>query len=168
MSVVITAPEMPLSVETESNIKLFLAGGITNCPDWQKEIIEQLKDLPYLNIYNPRRTDFDVTKPEETERQVVWEYKALSKADMILFWFSKGSLNPIVLYELGMWGNSRNLPIFIGVDPEYTRGYDVAIQTKLARPDIMNIYGSVEDLAKAVKDFHYRSFIGIDYENEGN
>ena len=36
---------------------LFLAGGITGCPNWQKEIIVKLKDLPLVR-FNPRRASF--------------------------------------------------------------------------------------------------------------
>jgi hypothetical protein len=64
------------------------------------------------------------------------EYEHLQNADIIIFWFSRGSLNPIVLYELGKWGNSTNEQIIIGIDPEYERANDIKIQTMLARPDV--------------------------------
>ena len=35
----------------------FIAGGITNCPDWQADIVEMLKDTD-LTLLNPRRADF--------------------------------------------------------------------------------------------------------------
>ncbi len=38
---------------------LFLAGGISICPDWQTELIAKLKHTNWT-ILNPRRTDFDV------------------------------------------------------------------------------------------------------------
>jgi len=69
---------------------------------------------------------------------------------MISFWFSRGSLNPIVLYELGIHGNSGKRLIFIGMDKEYERQQDVIIQTKLARPDIKIVY-SLKDLANQIK-----------------
>lgn len=137
MAIIVTAVNEDLSIETIHNKKLFLAGGITNCPDWQQDMISKLKDLDGLTIFNPRRPDFDTTKPEETVKQIVWEFKHLKESDFISFWFSKGSVNPIVLYELGMYGNSSNKNITIGIDPEYTRKQDVMIQTKLARPDIV-------------------------------
>jgi hypothetical protein len=39
MALIIEAPNEIYSVENNKNINLFLAGGITNCPDWQKEMI---------------------------------------------------------------------------------------------------------------------------------
>ena len=118
--------------------KLFLAGGITNCPDWQSEAIQILKekDKEYLmNVFvlNPRRQNFPIDDPNAAMEQIAWEYKYLEKSNIILFWFSSGSLNPIVLYELGMWGNSKNAKnkkIFIGCDKEYSRIQDVTIQTQ--------------------------------------
>lgn len=118
---------------------LFLAGGITNCENWQKTLIDLILKEEYnmnLNIFNPRRENFPIDIPEETERQIVWEFGKLSKFDIICFWFSNGSLNPIVLYELGYHGNSRDTKIVIGLDPGYQRKEDIKIQTKLARPDI--------------------------------
>lgn len=39
----IEAPNENYSIENETeNTKVFLAGGITNCPDWQSEIVEIL------------------------------------------------------------------------------------------------------------------------------
>jgi hypothetical protein len=138
MAIIITAPNEDYSINTlVNNVKLFLAGGITNTKNWQKEIIDAIKDLPNLTIYNPRRENFPINDPKASEAQICWEYKHLIEADVIIFWFAKGSLNPIVLYELGRYGLSSNKPIIIGVDPEYERKQDVIIQTKLSRPELM-------------------------------
>jgi Nucleoside 2-deoxyribosyltransferase like len=128
---------------------LFLAGGITNCSDWQAEILAMLSG-PALTVYNPRRKNFPIHDPNAAREQITWEYHRLKWCQGILFWFAKGSLNPIVLYELGMWGNSRlDKTIFVGCDPEYQRIQDVQIQTGLARPDIKIVY-SLKDLAEQV------------------
>lgn len=136
MSIIIESPNEVYSLKNNENVKLFLAGGITNCPDWQTVMIEKLKDIPNLTIYNPRRKDFPINDPNASEAQITWEYNHLKDADIVLFWFSRGSLNPIVLYELGMWGCSRNRPFIVGVDPQYERKQDVIIQTQLALPDL--------------------------------
>jgi hypothetical protein len=51
------------------------------------------------------------------------------------------------LYELGMWGNSRNKLIVVGCDLEYKRKNDVGIQTKLARRELTVVF-SLGDLIK--------------------
>lgn len=106
MALIITAPDEIYNIKNSHNIKLFLAGGITNCPDWQSKMIDELKNVD-ITIYNPRRKNFPTDDPNASEEQITWEYAHLKTADIISFWFSRGSLNPIVLYELGMWGNSR-------------------------------------------------------------
>lgn len=150
MSLIIEAPNEIYSLENNRNIKLFLAGGITNCPDWQKELIELIKGADILTIYNPRRTNFPIGNPNATEEQITWEYNHLKNSDYISFWFSKGSINPIVLLELGKYAlSSKDKRIFIGIDPDYERRQDVEIQTKLARPEVRIVY-SLFDLASQI------------------
>lgn len=148
-SVNITAPDDVYSIETMRLPKVFLAGGITNCPDWQKEMIKLLSDQNIVT-YNPRRENFPMDDPDASNEQITWEHKKLADADVILFWFAKGSINPIVLYELGRWGNSTTTPIVIGVDPDYIRKQDVKIQTILSRHEV-EIQYSLQDLAIATK-----------------
>jgi hypothetical protein len=145
MALIIEAPNEVYSLANNNNIKLFLAGGITNCPDWQSELIKKLKKFPNLTIYNPRRANFPIGDIQAADEQVTWEFDHLREANIIIFWFSKGSLNPISLYELGMWGNSRETAILIGVDPDYERKQDVIIQTALARPEV-EIYNSLDEI----------------------
>jgi len=115
---------------------VFLAGGISNCPDWQTELANKLDNMDgEIQIFNPR-WDYKWTAPEQIE----WEFNYLREVDILSFWFSYGTLNPIVLYELGMWGNSTGRPMCIGIDPKYERKLDVVQQTKLARPDIEIVY----------------------------
>lgn len=137
MALIIEAPNEVFSLENNENIKLFLAGGISNCTDWQSDIIKQIKDMPLVSVYNPRRKNFPIHDLNAAEEQITWEYNQLKNSDMIVFWFAKGSINPIVLYELGRWGNSSNTPIIVGIDPEYERKSDVIIQTRLSRPEII-------------------------------
>jgi len=148
MALIIEAPNEIYSIENSQNCKLFLAGGITNCSDWQSVLIEDIKDLP-ITIYNPRRKNFPMGDPKAAETQITWEFNHLRDADVILFWFAQGSMNPIVLYELGKWGNCIERPMILGIDPLYERKQDVIIQTILARPEIV-IAQSLEELSEQV------------------
>ncbi len=143
--------EAPFTDYEQTRHRLFLAGGITNCPDWQQELISNLRDIPDLTILNPRRAGYDFNNPTIEREQITWEFHQLKNATAIAVWFSHGSLNPITLYELGIWVNGRpDIPAFIGIDPEYLRRNDVLIQTELARPDITPVF-SLEALTKVIR-----------------
>ncbi len=125
---------------TKGNIKIFLAGGISNCPDWQSIIIEKLnnEDNPYqqimlegVTVFNPRRKNYENVEDTIVE-QITWEFFKLKESDIIAFWFSSGSLNPITLYEYGKHVTSTKL--VVGVDVGYERKNDIKIQTSLIRP----------------------------------
>jgi len=153
MGHIITAPNEKHNLSIYHSQKLFLAGGITNCPDWQSELIELIKHHDNLTIYNPRRKNFPIHNPNASEEQIVWEYRHLTTADIITFWFSRGSPNPIVLYELGRYGLSNyDKRIIIGIDPEYERKRDVEIQTSLSRKSTPIVY-SLEELANMIDEY---------------
>ncbi len=126
---------------------LFLAGGITGCPDWQKEMITKLQDLP-LAIFNPRRTHFPQHINVDRE-QIEWEYTYLRKATAVSFWFPEETLCPITLYELGAWSMSDK-KIFLGVHPNYQRIVDIKIQTALVRPDI-TLVQTLDELIQSIR-----------------
>ncbi len=127
---------------------LFLAGGITGCPDWQQSMKQLLSDTDLI-LLNPRRADFPIHDPNAAREQIAWEHNHLRKADAILFWFCKETIQPIVLYELGAW-TTIDKPIFIGVHLEYQRRQDVEIQTELVRPEVEIVY-SLQELADQIK-----------------
>lgn len=126
---------------------LFLAGGITGCPDWQQDMIEKLK-YSSLVLLNPRRVSFPIEEKNAARAQIEWEHLHLRKATAIVFWFPCETLNPIVLYELGAWSMTAK-KLFVGVHPAYQRAQDVHIQTSLVRPDI-SIVASIDELAQEV------------------
>lgn len=138
--------EAPNKVEV-SKKSIFLAGGITGCPDWQKELVEKLKDLDIV-IYNPRRAKFDTSDPSASKIQIEWEHEMLKKADVISFWFCKEEIQPITLYELGAHTKTSK-PLIIGMDKGYKRRSDVETQTKLERPDMEFVY-SLNDLSDRI------------------
>lgn len=134
----------------DSGHVLFLAGGITDCPDWQRVICDDLTG-ENLIVLNPRRDDFPINDPNASYEQIKWEFDMLREASMISFWFPKETLCPIVLYELGAWSMTEK-PLFVGVDPQYKRADDVEIQTALIRPDV-EIVTSLSALADQVRGF---------------
>lgn len=130
--------EAPVIVLPRNMKRLFLGGGISGCPNWQKDLYMRLVDLN-ITVLNPRRENFPIDDPNSVYEQIKWEHNMLRRSDMIVFWFCKETMCPIVLYELGVWSNT-DIPIVIGMHPEYVRKQDVDIQTKLVRPDIPICY----------------------------
>lgn len=129
---------------------VFLAGGISGCPDWQSWMKFRLAGTS-LALLNPRRATFDMSDPQGAEKQIKWERDHLRRADAIMFWFPCETLCPIVLYELGAW-SMTDKPIFVGCHPEYQRREDVRVQTALVRPGVTVVY-SLEELAVQVEKF---------------
>ena len=127
---------------------LFLAGGITGCPNWQKDVVSWLKKSDFT-VFNPRREDFPIGNPGAAKEQITWEHNHLRIAQRLLFWFPCETLCPIVLYELGAWSMTKK-QIFVGVHPDYKRRQDVEIQTRLARPDVDIVY-ELEGLVAQVR-----------------
>lgn len=127
---------------------VFLAGGITGCPDWQTEMKSLLRDTD-LVLYNPRRKDFPIDDPSASDEQIRWEHKYLNSCDRILFWFPKDTLCPITLFELGAHLKDDK-PIAVGVEPGYARETDVRIQVALERPEI-TVVSTLHDLAEAIQ-----------------
>jgi hypothetical protein len=140
--------EAPENLErTLGHKSIFLAGGITGCPDWQREMVGLLQDTD-LVLLNPRRANFPIHDPDAAREQITWEQAHLWKADAILFWFPCETLCPITLYELGAWSLS-NKSIFIGAHSDYARRQDIEIQTDLQRPGMEIVY-SLEELSRQV------------------
>lgn len=150
--------EAPLELEYDG-LNLFLAGGITNCFDWQDLVAYRLKGIPLLDIYNPRRK---VYNPADTEEQIKWEYRKLELADLIVFWFSFETVQPITLLEFGRWTWAHSLylaegaygpkKIFVGAHPDYSRREDIEIQLKLVLPQ-QKLHNNLVDLCQEVKQY---------------
>lgn len=149
MAIILQAPSYNGDIKVPS---IFLAGGISNCPNWQDTVIRMLYPIRKLAILNPRRDSFDIENRHMAIEQIEWEHDHLKLANMILFWFSEGSINPITLFEYGRWGRlgqaNSGVPVFVGCHPNYVRKFDVEIQTALdSGPTIHN---SIESLTSAV------------------
>lgn len=140
--------EAPTEImDSAGKMTLFLAGGITGCPDWQSEMRDLLSSTDLILI-NPRRQSWDMAK-DKAEDQIAWEFKYLSSANLILFWFPKETLCPIVLFELGKYAAATNREVFVGVEPGYKREFDVRFQMHLARPEVL-IVDSLYELPKQI------------------
>lgn len=130
---------------------VFLAGGITHCPPWQSAAAVALADFVVLN---PRRTDFDVTDPSQTDVQIAWEYRHLLLADLTLFWFpacdASLTVQPITLYELGAAAATPGRRLVVGADPGYPRSADVRAQLALSRPGLP-VHRTLPDTVSAAR-----------------
>lgn len=149
------APEAYSSNATDGP-RLFLAGGITGCADWQSQVVAQLQDLPIV-VCNPRRKNFPIHDPAAAAEQIRWEHTWLHAAEAILFWFSPETLNPIVLFEYGRYGFNGAASIFVGCDPSYARMQDVKIQTALEFPGRV-VHSSLESLVQEVRA-HFQFYL---------
>lgn len=117
----------------EQKLSLFLAGGLSGCRHWQIEVIQKLSPLDIV-LYNPRRKYFDITDSNVAEEQIIWEEEMIRRADVVSFYFCRESVCPITLYELGVCNTMRFKAIIIGMDHDYSRRFDVEVQTRLKNP----------------------------------
>lgn len=130
---------------------IFMGGGISNCPDWQSEIIEMLSDRDGI-ILNPRRHG-EYTEDIASE-QIEWEYHALRSVKTVFFWFPKETLCPITLFELGVFTQMPDVKLIVGTHPEYARRFDVIKQLELARPEV-DVQVSLRGMAN---EYHWQCF----------
>lgn len=125
----------PAHMVMSSQPSLFLAGGITGCPDWQHEVASWLRGADMM-VINPRRNGQFVDDPDNAYEQIKWERSYLRQAKVIMFWFCKETIQPIALFELGHWSSTPK-PIVVGCHPEYPRRLDVEYQLQMARPTLV-------------------------------
>ncbi|MBV9446852.1 MAG: nucleoside 2-deoxyribosyltransferase domain-containing protein [Streptosporangiaceae bacterium] len=122
--------EAPSRIDTKGDT-LFLAGGISGCPDWQHEAVSMLRHTPYI-VLNPRRTAFPSGDRVAMSEQVAWEYSGLRAANVVVFWFPPSGLQPIALYELGAV-TAMGKPVSVGAHPQYCRRIDLELQLEAAQ-----------------------------------
>lgn len=147
----ITCPQEAGPSLLEYRKKVFLAGGITGCPDWQAVAIEMLADQDKLLVMNPRRDDFDVSDLNMTKHQVDWEFRHINYANCMLFWFPRDTLCPITLFELGkIVGANRNL--VVGAHPDYKRRIDLIEQLSHTHPH-HTLHTTLESTVDDLKSF---------------
>lgn len=127
-------------IPQEGDLTCFLAGGITDCWDWQDAVIQELEkfdDLDRLVLFNPRRPNFPIHDPNAAQEQIEWEFNYLNSCDIFSMFFCSGeSTQPICMYELGrhlarLENGSGCQTAVISVEEGYVRQQDVYIQTRL-------------------------------------
>lgn len=123
---------------------LFIAGGISGCPDWQTGVCERIAGAVEVDVINPRREGWDMkAHDEESMKQIRWEHWHLQRSDSILFWFPRETLCPITLLELGKYLARTEVDLTVGTHPEYQRRLDVVVQCGLERP-LMTIWSDLD------------------------
>lgn len=130
---------------------LFLAGGISGCPDWQEEMISMVRNANMSKevvLVNPRRVGFDITNSGMSEEQIVWEHHYLELSAGVSFWFPKETLCPITLFELGKVA-AQGKKIYVGCHPDYPRVFDVKKQLQLLRPDVL-VHSDLQSLVSTI------------------
>lgn len=162
---VITAPEK--YIRQPNDITVFLAGGITNCWEWQDKVIELLEkeNLEHLVVFNPRRKDFPINDPNASYEQIKWEFDMLEQCNIFSMYFCAGeSDQPICMYELGRnicrmqmrFPTDWNMRLIITSEYNYKRAKDVSIQTMLATDYITinsNIAQHIDNIIEAYRYF---------------
>lgn len=127
---------------------VFLAGGISSCPDWQARVVAMLAGRDVV-LFNPRRPAYGESE-EAARAQIAWEFAHLRRASAVLFWFPGGpSPCPIALFELGACAQWPDKPLFVGCGPAYSRRIDVEVQLSLVRPEV-RVESTLEGLAAQV------------------
>jgi len=123
---------------------IFLAGGITACPDWQRDARMLLTGKPVV-VLNPRRASYDPDREDTLAQQVAWEHHHhhLHLADLTLFWFPhrdpQVTVQAITLLELGTAiaeAQLRGRRITVGADAHYPRRADLELQLHHALPEL--------------------------------
>jgi len=141
--------EAPTKINMITGYRIFLAGGITGCVNWQKVAKDVLmKSNKYDFIVNPRRENFDLLDVDVAEEQIYWEADQLQRCDEILFWFSSETVQPITLFELGCYCTKKPI-IYVGCDPEYSRKFDVITQMSIYRPDV-KIWDNLDNMLEHI------------------
>ena len=144
------SPNEYIPDEKKEKILIFLAGGITNCSNWQKSLIDifsfTLTEKEYLSnilFINPRRKNsISFNNEEEIIKQIKWEFKYLNQCDLFTMFFDDTKLSdqPICFYELGkylsqfqnIYKNNYDEHIIISYKKGFKRTLDLKIQVDLA------------------------------------
>lgn len=129
---------------------IFLAGGITDCRDWQEDAVDYLKGEP-IALFNPRRRRPLVGGLAAQQEQLRWDRGAMSISKVILFWFPAGpSLQPTPILELGFWlgyWEHHRKHVLVGADPDYLWRQGLDLQMDHAGLEVEDDLCALADLA---------------------
>ena len=162
-------------INPEKVIKIFLAGGITGCRNWQDDCLKELDYICHNKnvwVYNPRRQFFNLSDPNAATEQIAWEFKHLEEMDIFSMYFcaSETSVGPICLYELGRYLCRMQMRFpkdwmertVISIEDGYSRLRDVCMQLELAAPKLGVLYRAspsrhAERIVRSIRDVKYGS-----------
>lgn len=128
-------PKLDVSTGT-----VFMGGTISN---WRDEFKLLLQDTdvvlldPVVENYSP------------SEEQVSWEFDAMNRAHILVFYFDKTSVSPISLMELG-WAMHSLRTVLVGADPDYPLYSELLPRYNIMRCLKIECSNSVYDLAQKV------------------
>lgn len=159
------------------HVDLFMAGGISGCWNWQDALYQavsyhldsllptgwELNNKPFT-IASPRRAHGLEKDGNAAAEQIAWEYAAMSRTALTSFYFTRDTVQPITLLELGKhlsqpWGNC-----IVACELGYERAFDVYTQTNLSLEDTA-LNPGVEERAYGWPNAD--SFIGKDASPRG-
>lgn len=138
----------PISSNQDLIPDIFLAGGVTYSPNWQKEALEMLTGTDLI-VANPRRDEIISAIGETARQQIIWEFENLKYAKVVLFWFPNAE-TIITFLELGK-ELARKSRIVVGVDPDYNRRFDIETQIHLELPRAV-IYTTLDETVRAAAE----------------
>ena len=138
----------PISSNQELIPDIFLAGGVTYSPNWQKEALKMLAGTDLI-VANPRRDEIISAVGDTARQQITWEFDNLKSAKVILFWFPNAE-TIITFLELGK-ELVRKSNIVVGVDPDYNRRFDIETQVHLELPRAV-IYTTLDETVRAAAE----------------
>ena len=138
----------PISSNQELIPDIFLAGGVTYSPNWQKKALKMLAGTD-LVVANPRRDEIISAIGETARRQIIWEFENLKSAKVVLFWFPNAE-TIITFLELGK-ELSRKSNIVVGVDPDYNRRFDIETQVHLELPRAV-VYTTLDETVRVAAE----------------
>ena len=132
---------------------IFLAGGIQDCGDWQKDLIGVIAQSHLdVTVFNPRRAEKFINVDDGLYlEQVKWEFEHLREADIVGFWFGGETFNPTTLFEYGsaLERNGYKNGIVVGCDKRYYKRRNIIVQTSLINPRI-KVHVGFENFTGAV------------------
>ena len=159
------------------HIDLFMAGGISGCWNWQDALYRAVSyhldsllptgwelDHKPFTIASPRRAHGLEKDGKAASEQIAWEYEAMSRTAFTSFYFTRDTVQPITLLELGKhlaqpWGSC-----IVACELGYERAFDVYAQTNLSLQDATLNHG----VEKRAYGWPYiGSFIGKDASPRG-
>lgn len=134
---------------------VFLSGSIEmgKAKDWQREVIEKLKDEDLI-ILNPRRSDWDSSWKQSLEderfvEQVNWELSGLEIADIIVVHLEPETMAPITLMEIGLYARLCPQKLIVHCPQGYWRKGNIDVLCK--RYHIKQVQ-SLDEMIDIIKD----------------